>query len=262
LNVPSISWWQWHPFSICSSNNNKQISFLIKNSGDFTSKLIKLFANKLPSISSTIYNITSKEFIADKFIKELDSKSNHKDEIEYPLINLSYPISSPAVSSKKRKHVIYIGTGAGIATFLSFVDNEYINSLNEANSNTSSDSNKSNRRVDIVFVSRDLQHMRWIARYIDGVLRFPSLTEFMRFHIYITVKPESNNLASFLFWRALTLLNYKRENSLGKENTLMLKLGRPNFSKLLDEIINRSEAKKHWVYACGPKIMTDTLGKL
>ena len=46
LNCPDVSFWQWHPFSICSSTKNENITFLIKNNGNFTSKLIKLFKTK------------------------------------------------------------------------------------------------------------------------------------------------------------------------------------------------------------------------
>ena len=47
MNCPQISKWEWHPFSIASSEMNPQISFLIKNNGDWTNKLIQLFKKKL-----------------------------------------------------------------------------------------------------------------------------------------------------------------------------------------------------------------------
>lgn len=40
INVPSIKRFQWHPFSIASSPQNKHIIFMIKRNGDWTSKLI------------------------------------------------------------------------------------------------------------------------------------------------------------------------------------------------------------------------------
>jgi len=43
-----------------------------------------------------------------------------------PKIYLSSPISSPAVLAKEREHAMFIGAGAGIATFLCFVDREFI----------------------------------------------------------------------------------------------------------------------------------------
>lgn len=54
-----------------------------------------------------------------------DNKDLDLEKIEYPKFYLSPPISSPVVLSKIRKNVVYIGTGAGNATFLCFVDREY-----------------------------------------------------------------------------------------------------------------------------------------
>jgi hypothetical protein len=39
-------------------------------------------------------------------------------KVTYPGIFLSPSIASPAALSKMRKNVLYVGTGAGIATFL------------------------------------------------------------------------------------------------------------------------------------------------
>ena len=121
INCPSISFWQWHPFSVCSSNKNENITFLIKNNGDFTSKLIKLFkTTKERAITEQpLYEDHQEAAVSEIRVMEDDPKPT---KIEYPGVNLSHPISSPAVLSKTRKNVIYIGTGAGIATFLSFID--------------------------------------------------------------------------------------------------------------------------------------------
>ena len=78
----------------------------------------------------------------------------------------------------------------------------------------------------------------------------------------MTIRDEGNNLASFLFLRGLTLFNIKRELVNGKAKTLSLQLGRPDFSKLLDGIIKESNAKESYIYACGPKVMTDSIEKL
>jgi len=41
INIPEISRFQWHPFSIASSPNNDFMVFMIQNSGDYTSRLLK-----------------------------------------------------------------------------------------------------------------------------------------------------------------------------------------------------------------------------
>ena len=51
INIPDISFWQWHPFSIWTSNDSPYISFLIKDNGDFTSRLINLISRSTKSNS-------------------------------------------------------------------------------------------------------------------------------------------------------------------------------------------------------------------
>jgi len=41
INIPEISRLQWHPFSIASSPNNDFMVFMVQNSGDYTSSLLK-----------------------------------------------------------------------------------------------------------------------------------------------------------------------------------------------------------------------------
>jgi hypothetical protein len=31
-------------------------------------------------------------------------------------------------------------------------------------------------RANFVFISRELEHMRWMAKYIEGILTFPDMT--------------------------------------------------------------------------------------
>ena len=262
LNCPAISFWQWHPFSICSSNKNEHITFLIKNNGDFTSKLITQIQEiqKKHTDGQTLNENLNGDAVPQFDIDNESNGSNH--EVQYPGINLSRPISSPAVLSKSRSNVVYIGTGAGIATFLSFIDQQYIQAKSNEDINLDENDNDKGHQVDVVFVSRELEHLKWIAPYIEGILKLPAMTNKMRFHIYMTIKDETNNLASFMFLRALTLFNIKRELVNGKAKTLSLKLGRPDFNRLLDNIIDENDVPERYIYACGPKVMTDSVEKM
>jgi NADPH oxidase 1 len=45
INIPEISYFQWHPFSIASSPNNDFMVFMVQNSGDWTAELLKYMHN-------------------------------------------------------------------------------------------------------------------------------------------------------------------------------------------------------------------------
>ena len=75
--------------------------------------------------------------------------------------------------------------------------------------------------------------MRWMAKYINAVLTIPEMTNKMRFHIYITMKPESNNFSSYLFWKSVIMYNREQEKHKNKKSSLIIKLGRPNKGRIL-----------------------------
>ena len=41
INMPKVSLYQWHPFSIASAPDNNKLIFMIKKNGDWTKKLIE-----------------------------------------------------------------------------------------------------------------------------------------------------------------------------------------------------------------------------
>ena len=180
-------------------------------------------------------------------------------------------MSSPVAQSVFYKNVVYIGTGAGNATFLSFVDKRFYEVTSklsipdvpdEGFDKIGNEDWESKNKVHFVFISRELEHMRWISKYLDAAIRIPEMTKNMNFHIYITVKPQSNNIASFLFWRSLNLYNKKYELEHRKKVNVFINLGRPNFEKLIDNLCWKNDIKDHNVYACGPTVMTSEVEKI
>lgn len=81
LNCPKISYFQWHPFSICSSPKDDTLEFAVHNKGDWT-----------------------KQFM----------------EIQEP-IYIYGPFGSPLQNYKKYSNMLLIATGAGITPFMSFL---------------------------------------------------------------------------------------------------------------------------------------------
>lgn len=69
MNVPEIAFWQWHPFSIWSSNGGPYVSFLIKDNGDFTSKFIKLMSKSIECCS--VHGSTFSNFHVSLYLKNL-----------------------------------------------------------------------------------------------------------------------------------------------------------------------------------------------
>lgn len=206
INIPGVSCWQWHPFSIASCADSGKIKFIIKNSGDWTGKVIELFSK------SSLKRMASQNEFRETNLHFRDEEAlyNYDESIEYPRVNLSYSISSAVQQSRYNYNVVYVAAGVGTTTFLSFMEYQYLRAkalASEGNTNIERPDNK--KVIDFVFISRESENLRWISKYINAALTLPQMTRRIKFHIYITLKDESNNLASFLFWRALAFYNRK-----------------------------------------------------
>ena len=125
INVPSIKWFQWHPFSIASSPQNKHIIFMIKRNGDWTGKLIDwLFECKKEMLWVKKLGSHEEQDAIFKVLLDLDQESKVKElsKNHFPIIHLSRPITSAAETALYRKNIIMIGAGSGIAPYLSFIE--------------------------------------------------------------------------------------------------------------------------------------------
>lgn len=53
----------------------------------------------------------------------------------YPKVYISNPVTAPAQVANEKKNIIFIGTGSGVAPFLSFIEDYRIVAENLANHN-------------------------------------------------------------------------------------------------------------------------------
>ena len=61
--IKLISYFQWHPFSICSIGTNGTVKLMIKNAGDFTNNFMALlFKAKSDYIVENNLEVDSKNF--------------------------------------------------------------------------------------------------------------------------------------------------------------------------------------------------------
>ena len=131
INFPAISCWEWHPYSIASCSRSNRIKFIIKNNGDWSKEIVDLFElYKKKSLDRSQQNLSTE---AERInYTEDEEQGNALTEDLYPKINLSYSISSPVQQSAYHDNVVYIATGVGVTTFLSFIELQYLKAKNKA----------------------------------------------------------------------------------------------------------------------------------
>ncbi|EEY67263.1 ferric reductase, putative [Phytophthora infestans T30-4] len=100
LCIPSISYFQWHPFTIASSPHEAMVTFYIKAVGDWTTKLLTVALKREASAM------------------RLDGPSTFDLLVDGPYGKLALDLSTPTVYS----HVVLLAGGIGMTPMRSIVN--------------------------------------------------------------------------------------------------------------------------------------------
>ncbi|KAG2522760.1 hypothetical protein JM18_005614 [Phytophthora kernoviae] len=104
INVPTISKFEWHPFTISSAPEDKFLSLHIQRAGDWTDTLY----NRLAQLSK------------QHEVSRMEDQGNSAMSL-YPTIYLDGPIGAPAQDYACYREVILIGAGIGVTPFASIL---------------------------------------------------------------------------------------------------------------------------------------------
>ncbi|CAI2386301.1 unnamed protein product [Moneuplotes crassus] len=273
INIPAISKLEWHPFSISSSPNGEYLSFMIKKAGDWTTKLIDMFAAiKEQGFADIINEVGEHEYKREfrDYLMEIDfedDESISQNKKLYPRINVSRAVSAPAEMAARRKRIILIGAGSGIAPFLAFLDDQQIaaeggrKTVGGGVSKTYKEEFRSTEKAHLILTSRDADQFSWLSPYIDRIMNSQSFSDKVHLHLYLT-STKCNSLPSFLFWRAfLKRQELKSRNLIHSVNSIMgsnitLNVERPDFEKIIEEI-NVTDPGDFFCYVCASDIIVN-----
>ena len=211
LNVPCIHPLQWHPFTVASSPSNPYLILMVKEAGDWTSKLIKyLFECKkkmieMDDFSSEKYDEYDVFNLLHDLHQELPfSSMKERNKLFYPQVKISRACSTPNDTFIDKKNVIMVGAGSGISPYLCFLE-EVIRD----------DKGKTNQydfeSARLIFCAREGEQISWISNYLFHIINSPCMIPKLEFNIFITLEKNLKTLPSFLFWRAFLLISLSKQ---------------------------------------------------
>ncbi|KAI1321763.1 hypothetical protein EDD11_000039 [Mortierella claussenii] len=164
LNIPQLSQFEWHPFTITSSPIEQFISLDIRQDGDWTGQLGRLlgYGPETPRLEQA-------EVVRDRSL--------------LPLIKIDGPYGGPKEDVLNFDHAVLIGTGNGITTFSGILRHIWHQETQSSRLKT----------LDLYWVSRDANKLEWF-RSLFSMEKTIELfrTGLIRVHIYFTSTKPSN----------------------------------------------------------------------
>lgn len=255
IQVPEISRWQWHPFTITSAPEDPYVSLHIRQVGDFTRALgDRLGAG--PSVVAAMTQAAMKGAEKDEnnlvlgtrgdFV-ELDSSSSARP---LPTVRIDGPFGAPAEDVFGCEVAILVGAGIGVTPFASILKHIW---YRQKKGNIGS-----LRRVEFFWVCRDAPSFGWFQSLLQEVEAAQADPNFLRINVYLTQKINEDMLWNIAVndagaeYDPLTLL---------RSRTMF---GRPDWMRIYGQITQAVESGQYipgsnsqlktkvGTYFCGP----------
>ncbi|KAF8560294.1 hypothetical protein OG21DRAFT_1473741 [Imleria badia] len=190
VQVPEISRFQWHPFTITSAPEDPYVSVHIRQVGDWTHSLGERLGCG-PSVVAAMTKAAMKGVEKDEdrdggsrgnFV-ELDLSSLARP---LPQVRLDGPYGAPAEDVFDNEVAVLIGAGIGVTPFISILKHIcYRQKKGDLGSL---------RRVEFFWVCRDAPSFGWFQSLLQQVEAAQFDPNFLRINIYLTQKIDENML--------------------------------------------------------------------
>ncbi|GAB1607047.1 NADPH oxidase 4-like [Argonauta hians] len=223
LQVPAISAFEWHPYSLTSCpRKGTAFTVHIRSRGDWSGRLRKLIEESQGGSES---------------VSIVEGVSPRHQKIK---VNLDGPFSSPMEDMSTYGQLLCVAGGIGITPFASFLDAFRTHKCHKWQF----------RRIYLIWMNKNIGNIRWFGDLIYSLHKqlwesnLPDIFD-VRFHF----TEISKNLCDDL---PISYREYVRKR---------LTYGRPNWTQLFNEIVESHPTHRVGVFACGPKPMTKEVSK-
>lgn len=221
LNVPMLSKFEWHPFTISSAPEDELLSVHIQCNGDWT--------NALHAIISA-------------FEKR---KSN---ELE---ILIDGPIGAPSQDYTNHSVVMLIGAGIGITPFASILKS----TLKQWKENQCPECGKIQSelmKIYFYWVTRDQESLQWFSTTMNQLSRM-DIDQRLEMHTYYSAMKRQSLIAPLQLLQTFVHQEQGHDIISGLETRQLTHFGRPNWTTICESVAATHPNEEIGVFLCGPE---------
>jgi len=213
MKIPSVSHFEWHPFTISSSPEDaERLGVHIRSLGNWTRAVYKRFAGR-------------------------DPDTQYKP---VPIV-LDGPYGTPSMHIFDCTHVILIGAGIGATPFASILRTIQLKNHKREPMKL--------KRVHFIWLNRGQHSFEWFLEILEDIQR-RRINDLINIHIYMTdVKP---GLTSGTLNLAMELMFAEKGSDPVTGLRSQTRFGHPDWSELIADFSQRYRGENVNVFFCGP----------
>ncbi|KAL8556715.1 hypothetical protein ACS0TY_004248 [Phlomoides rotata] len=271
VQCPTVSPFEWHPFSITSAPDDDYLSVHIRQLGDWTHELKRVFSEAC-------------EFPVGGKSGQLRADENTKKIL--PKLLIDGPYGAPAQDYRKYDVLLLVGLGIGATPFISILKDllnnivkmeELADSISDFSrfseqSGTSFDSSlnrispkrkKTLRTTNAYFywVTREQGSFDWFKGVMDEIAELDQ-RGVIEMHNYLTSVYEEGDARSALITMVQALNHAKNGVDIVSGTRVKTHFARPNWKKVVSKIGTKHANARIGVFYCGAPVLAKELNNL
>ncbi|XP_023758051.1 respiratory burst oxidase homolog protein E [Lactuca sativa] len=272
LQCPSISPFEWHPFSITSSPGDDYLSVHIRTVGDWTQELKQVLNND----NGSPCTIGRAKF---KKLGDVNSKG-------LPRLLLDGPYGAPAQDYRNYDVLLLVGLGIGATPFISIlrdllnhnravddqmdsntetsISGDSLTSLASSSMASSSDNKKKSKKAKVAnfyWVTRESGSFEWFKGVMDEVAEMDHKGQ-IEMHNYLTSVYEEGDARSTLITMVQALTHAKHGVDILSGTRVRTHFARPNWREVFSKVASKHPNSTVGVFYCGMPVLAKELKKL
>ncbi|XP_042503456.1 respiratory burst oxidase homolog protein A-like [Macadamia integrifolia] len=253
VQCPAVSPFEWHPFSITSSPGDDYLSVHIRQLGDWTNELRRVFEKvcEAPAPASGKSGLLRADESTSKTL---------------PKIMIDGPYGAPAQDYKKYDVLLLAGQGIGATPFISILK-DLLNNIFKAEDQKAghgrSDHHKAIRTTNAYFywVTREQGSFDWFKGVMNEVADLDD-RGVIELHNYLTSVYEEGDARSTLITMVQALNHAKNGVDIVSGTKVRTHFARPKWRQIFSRIRSKHPNATVGVFYCGAAVLAKELKKL